>query len=287
MIDLDLDACLRLLDDPDETVGEAVRQKLHDMGREVLPSLRATVESTENELVHQRAVDVEREFRIDDLTSLILLVLAHKRTETDIDLQEALVLLNGFGRPEDDRTAIADYLDALALRVHEKFIAMHPANDLTQLMALHTILYDEEGFHGAVEEYYDTKNGYLSSVIARRTGVPVSLAVIELLLAERTGLDIRGVALPYHFVVYVPEVDIYVDAFHGGTFLSREDCRTFIQRSGLTFDENMLRPVKNLDIVVRILRNLSFAHARAGEIWEAETLRRALYGIEQKPSETE
>src|SRR5437588_816088 len=61
-------------------------------------------------------------------------------------------------------------------------------------------LFHEMGFRGNVQEYYDPRNSYLNEVLDRRTGLPITLAVVAMAIGQRTGLPIAGVGLPGHFL---------------------------------------------------------------------------------------
>lgn len=272
----DLEACVRLLDDPDTSVAAVVSQHIIEMGQSVVPVLQGALKQGAPELSQERIVHIIHAFQSIALSNLLSTIDASRIQNIDVNLEHSITMLNSFGRPGDDIGQIARTLDDLALRVHERFIGMSPASDFTQLMAIHSVLFEEEHFRAPESEYYDPMNSYIASVLERKQGIPVSLSVLELLIAERSGLDMYGVGLPYHFVVYCPQLDLYVDPFHGGTFLSREDCSSFVQRSGLMFTNDMLHPVRSVDIILRILRNLAFAHSKAQNTWEATTLQRAL-----------
>ena len=272
----ELMSLLALIDDPDETVHSAVMDRLRSLCPDVIPELRSSLDRVVSSRARDLIFELIHEYQQQPLTDLVRLLKLHVDASTDVDLEEALVLLNGFGHPAANTRSMSTYLDDLALRVHEVFITKTPANDLTHVMALQTILFEEEGFHGASEDYYAPSNSYLTSVIERKEGIPVSLAAIELLVADRIGLDIQGVAMPFHFLLYVPELGLYLDPFQYGTFISRDDCVTFVRRSGLSFDQRMLDPVRNVDIMIRMLRNLALAHERHGEVWEAQAIHAAL-----------
>ena len=275
-----IETLLRLIDDPDPEVREQVMAELRRQAPSSMEVLRDRAENADSDSVRDLLNDVIHGERERPLSDLVKLVKYHAVRETDIDLEEAMILLDSFGRPRADHTRIGSYLDSLALRVHELFITQVHPNELTHVMAMHAVLFEEEGFHGTSEDYYDPNNSYLSSVIESHQGIPVSLAAIELLLADRIGLDMHGVAMPYHFLLYVPEMDQYIDPYHTGNFISREDCKEFIERSGLEFKETMLSPVRNVDIVTRMLRNLSYAHNKRADVWEAQVLGRALNQIQ-------
>ena len=274
-----ISSLLRLIDDPDEEVYLAVVAQIRAMGPSAIPELRAEIVRCEGPSARQRLTQIIRDFQVEPLNDLIRLLKLHQQSETDIDLEEALFLLDAFGRPEADRREVAAYLDDLALQVHEIFISQLPANDLTHVLSIHSVMFEREGFHGASADYYDPLNSYISSVIGRKEGIPVSLAAVELLIADRVGLEMTGVAMPYHFVLYAPELHLYIDPFHAGNFISRNDCITFLERSGLSFHEQMLQPVSNVDMIIRMIRNLSFAHNRKLEVWEAQVLEGALRDV--------
>ncbi len=226
----DLEACVRLLDDPDPSVAAVVSQHIIEMGQSVVPVLQGALKQGAPELSQQRILHIVHSFQSIALSDLLSTIDASRIQDIDVNLEYSITMLNSFGRPGDDIGQISRKLDDLALRVHDRFIGMSPASDFTQLMAIHSVLFEEEHF----------------------------------------------IAPEGDFVVYCPQIDLYVDPFHGGTFLSREDCSSFVQRSGLMFTNDMLNPVRSVDIVLRILRNLAFAHSKAQNIWEATTLQRAL-----------
>ena len=267
---------LRLIDDPDETVHSAVMDRLRALCPQVIPDLTQALSGLSSDRARGEILDVIHAHQRTNLDRLSALIKQSLLSTQDLVLEEAVTLINGFGRPTEDSQSLVRYLDGLALRVHEVFITKTPANDLTHVMALQTVLYEEEGFTGAKEDYYAPASSYLTSVIDQRSGIPVSLAAIELMIADRVGLDLRGVAMPFHFLLYVPELGLYLDPVQHGTFVSRDDCIRFVQRSGLTFDQRMLDPVRNVDIVLRMLRNLALAHERYGEVWEAQSISQVL-----------
>lgn len=267
---------VRLLDDPDEDVGTSVVQRMTSMGPRIAPQLRELMHTDQHATTRMRAADVMHTFQRRALQQLVVRLASARLEGGDVDLEEGMFLLDAFGRPDADHAKVHAYLDELALRTHERFITMQPANDLTQLLSIHTVLFEEEQFTGATENYHDPANSYITSVIEHRHGIPIALCALELLLADRAGLELRGVAMPYHFVLYCPEIELFVDAFHGGVLLHRDECRAFIEKAGVTFRDDMLRPVSNVDILIRMMRNLAYAHAKAGQEWEAAILHETL-----------
>jgi regulator of sirC expression with transglutaminase-like and TPR domain len=149
---------------------------------------------------------------------------------------------------------------------------------LDTLRALHGLLYDEQGYTGNEQDYYDPRNSYLNEVIERRTGNPIALAILELDLARRVGLPLQGVSFPGHFLIRLP-VDnglLVLDPFHRGRSLDAGELRVRAKPHvpGKQVDDEqlgrLLEPASNRMILARMLRNLRQSYV------EREAFERAL-----------
>jgi regulator of sirC expression with transglutaminase-like and TPR domain len=128
-------------------------------------------------------------------------------------------------------------------------------------MALAEFLFETAGFRGNRSDYTDPRNSYLNQVLERRLGLPITLSVVFLHLAERLGVPARGVGMPGHFIVSV-ESDagpVYLDPFNAGRRLTVAECVELVQGAlgpGVGFDPLWLRPTPPREIVARMLNNL-------------------------------
>jgi regulator of sirC expression with transglutaminase-like and TPR domain len=130
--------------------------------------------------------------------------------------------------------------------------------------AFNEYLYDELGFRGNRARYDDPRNSFLNEVLDRRTGIPISLAVVYLEVAHRAGLKVSGVNFPGHFLLRAPEM-LIVDPFHAGALLSETDCRELLRQhvgDAAAFDHTLLQPATRHQIVVRMLVNLKRLYVR-------------------------
>lgn len=109
-----------------------------------------------------------------------------------------------------------------------------------------------------------------------RIGIPISLSAAYMLVGERVGIELDGIGMPLHFLVFHPVLRVYIDVFNFGVFISREDCKHFISKSNFDFNDSMLDKVSNRTIIIRMIRNLIYAHSRNQEMWEAEQLQNTL-----------
>lgn len=141
-----------------------------------------------------------------------------------------------------------------------------------KMQAINHRLFNELGYAGNHDEYYDPRNSYLNEVLARRLGNPISLAVVQMEVAHRLGVPLDGVSFPGHFLVRLPVDDgvLVMDPFNRGRPLNAEELR---QRARPHFGEDVpdeallqiLDPAPPRAILVRMLRNLHALYAENGD----------------------
>jgi len=136
-------------------------------------------------------------------------------------------------------------------------------------------LFEEVGYSGDSEEYYDPRNSYLNEVFERRLGNPISLALVQMEVARRLGVPLDGVSFPGHFLVRLPVDDgvLVMDPFNRGRPLDENELR---QRArphlgGEMPDDHalfqILNPASHRAILMRMLRNLHGVYAERDD-WE-------------------
>ncbi len=151
-----------------------------------------------------------------------LLVNDDSRSDAQFPLLEAAASIAQDEYPELDVQEVLGDVDQLLARIKRRIPQDSPA--LPRLRALNQFFFRDMGFGGNVNNFYDPDNSYMSAVLRTRRGIPISLAVLWLELAQGLGLDAHGVAFPGHFMVKVslPKGQVVIDPFTGQS-LSRED----------------------------------------------------------------
>ncbi len=127
------------------------------------------------------------------------------------------------------------------------------------LMSVLHLLYGQLCFSGNQRDYYNPLNSCLNSVVTRRTGIPITLSLVVWQVARRAGVTLDPIGLPGHFVLGVRGESLYVDAFHGGRLLSRDECiELAAQGAGVDIsqDSDVFRPVPAAAVLFRMLNNL-------------------------------
>lgn len=189
---------------------------------------------------------------------------AGARPDAEIDLGETALLFAAAEYPDLDLAHEVGLFDSLARAASRG--ATNGDSPLGAANALSRFLFDDLGFSGNQQDYYDPRNSYVNEVLKRRLGIPITLSLIYMEVGRRIGVPMVGVGLPGHFLMrHAEEPGLFVDAFHGGLLLSREEC---VQRfRDLThpdepWSDQYLAPISKRDMLTRMLRNLKVAHLR-------------------------
>jgi regulator of sirC expression with transglutaminase-like and TPR domain len=183
-------------------------------------------------------------------------------------LAQAALVIARIEFPKLDPEPYLARLDALGESARQ-VIARHASDGdsstLCCIKAVNEHLFEELKFAGNRDKYEDPRNSCLNEVLDRRTGIPITLAIVYLEVARRAGLQVEGVNFPGHFLLRCPEAGrdrgagLILDPFHGGALLSEHDCRLLLQRhvgGEVAFSRSLLAPATRLQILVRMLLNL-------------------------------
>jgi regulator of sirC expression with transglutaminase-like and TPR domain len=193
-----------------------------------------------------------------------------KLPDQQIDLATAALLIAAEAYPQLDIDTYLGRLDSLAQEGRSRLDAAR--TDEERVAALTRFLCVEKGFAGNQEDYYDRRNSFLNEVLDRRTGIPITLALVYTEVGRRLGLELHGVGFPGHFLVKVESrPEIIVDPFFG-TVLTESQCHQRLQEvrgKEAAFDRRYLRAATSREILVRMLNNLKHIHLDAKELEQA------------------
>jgi regulator of sirC expression with transglutaminase-like and TPR domain len=196
--------------------------------------------------------------------------------DSSLPLLEAAVAVAQDEMPELDVQGVLSEVDALAERLCRRLPA--DAAPLQRLRLLNPYFFQELGFAGNVNDYYDPRNSLVPAVLQTRRGIPITLALLYIELAQRAGLQADGVCFPGHFLVKLslPNGEVVIDPFSGQS-LTREDLEERLapfrqqlegmgKRAGEASLDAWLQPATPRDILTRLLRNLKEVHRSADDL---------------------
>ena len=182
--------------------------------------------------------------------------------EEEIDLDWAALVLAATEYPKLDIAQETAALDSLAAGAARRL--GDGRDPLSCVNTLSEYLFDEVGFHGNEDEYYDPRNSYLNEVLARRLGIPITLSLVYIEAGRRLGVPLLGVGMPGRFMVRHRDVeDLFVDPFHGGILLTEEECADRVRQvtqAEVAWDRRYLAPIGNREFIARMVRNLKGAY---------------------------
>ena len=261
---------IQLLTDRDEFVQQKVREQLVELGEDALPFLEMAVRSEE----------VPLRIQAQEVINAILPIklgekfrqLAQKGLGRDVDLEAGMFLIMEFGYPNSDPQACQESLDLLARQLEQ---SLDMDADPTQtVIALTQLIFQQENFKGNQNNYMDPDNSYLNKVLEHKTGLPITLSALCVLVASRLGLPIVGIGLPGHYIAKysLPQGGIYFDPFHQGQTLTRADCIKIVEQFGQPFEEHFLSQSTNRETLVRMMNNLIQVYQSSNQLEKAETL---------------
>jgi regulator of sirC expression with transglutaminase-like and TPR domain len=153
-------------------------------------------------------------------------------------------------------------IDSMAVEL-KNFID-HRERPTEIINAMNEYIFEKQAFVGNVQDYYDPRNSYLNDVLARKTGIPITLSVLYIELARRIGFKLHGVGFPGHFLIKYAETDleIVLDPFSKGRILAYEDYQVLLDQlynGQIKFEKSFLNTVTNEQVLIRMLRNLKDA----------------------------
>ena len=251
-------ALIRLLADEDEKIVQTISGRLIDIGPSAVPLLQeAEIEQPE---MAERIASVLEEIRGGKLEDELIAQAA--LPEDRIDLEHCAFLIARYAYPSLDVPGYVRQLDEMAQEVRDR-IGPRASGEET-VKTLNRYLFAEQGFKGNTKNYYEVENTYLNRVIDRRTGMPISLSIVYLLIGKRLHLPVHGIGMPGHFLVKYESdrYKIFVDCFNGGALLTEKNCQRFLTEAGYGFDERYLQHSAVRAILSRMLKNLLAIYAK-------------------------
>jgi regulator of sirC expression with transglutaminase-like and TPR domain len=272
-----LAALASLLADDSPSVLAKVRRALEFSGRESNPALERAAASDDARLrARARGILMQRTRRAARRHFV------RYATRTDLDLERALLLLARIHAPGLDPRPYSRALDAMAAEVAKRAAvrrstrathgthgtnathATSESGDLERALVLSEYLGKELAFGGSRGEFHHPDNIHLHRAIERRAGVPLTLSAIWVFVARRAGIRAAFVPLPGHVMVrlYGGSRSAIVDPYHQGRKRTEAECKTYLEKHGITVNPGSFREVPDAVLLRRQIGNL----ARSAEI---------------------
>jgi regulator of sirC expression with transglutaminase-like and TPR domain len=258
----DLKAMISLLDDSDIEVVNIVENNIKNLGHEVIPILEKEWERNGlNPLLQKKIENLVHDLHISNLSA----DLESWKNHNHSDLMTGLWLIAKYQYPDLKVETLNQEIKNIQMKVwvntHEK---MHP-NDMVKI--LNEVIFEQLKFEPNIKNFHSPSNSMFNLVLSQKKGNPVALSCLFILLAQRLDLPIYGVNLPNLFVLIFdyPGYRFYLNPFNRGQVFLEKDIDDYLKQMNIEPNEKYYKSCSNIEIIKRILTNLSFAYQKIGE----------------------
>lgn len=276
-------ALIRLIDDPDESVYEHVRDKLLSFGSDAIPYLENSWEQEHFGLVFQGRVEqLIHNIQFEEVKSQLSLWY----TSPDKDLLRGAITVAKYQYPGIQEELLLEAIQQIRrdvwLEINNKQTAFE------KIKIFNRIFFDTHQFHGDAKHYYSPLNSYINTVLESRKGNPLSLSLIYSIVAQSLDIPVYGVNLPNHFILaYLDEnfsgafltdknefgVLFYINPFSKGSILDANAIREFLDSHKLNHHREYFEPCSNSAIIRRMLTNLIASFQQVGNVEKLNELK--------------
>jgi len=269
----ELEAKIKLLDDPDETIYSAVRKSLISEGKNILSNLEEAWGNNLNPIVQERIEDIIKTIQFND----IQYELSQWKNNNGIDLAYGAYLVAKYLYYELQWEEIENKIETIRkdvwLELNQELTA------LEKVRILNHILFDIHHFNANPSNIHSPQYYYINNVLETKKAHPIAIAIIYISIAQRLNLPIFGVDLPKNFVAaYVDQLSafeafgenidtpvlFYINPYNKGWVFSRKEIDIFLKQAKIEPQSSFYSPCSNLKIIERLISNLLVTYEQMG-----------------------
>tara|TARA_R110002050_G_scaffold200591_1_gene335562 strand:+ start:115200 stop:116072 length:873 start_codon:yes stop_codon:yes gene_type:complete len=279
----EINALIRLLDDPDEDIFGHIKNELKSFGADVIPELESHWEKNRLGILFQSRVEnLIHEIQYGSLEENLLFWWESDKP----DLLEGVTLVSNYKYPElttdEINQRISIYTQEIWLEINDYLTA------LEKIKLINHFIFDVHGFTGNVAGFHDHQNSFLKDVLESKKGNPLSLSILYILIGRQLDLPIYGVNLPRHFVVaYLDPYQLttpiedspvlfYINPFSNGDVFGPEELSQFLEKIDVPEKEEYFKPCDSKVMLTRLLNNLIYSYNKKGELQKSQEIKRLL-----------
>ncbi|MEI6523866.1 MAG: transglutaminase-like domain-containing protein [Bacteroidota bacterium] len=258
-----INALVSLLDDPDYEVFSEIKTQLLTLGIEAIPFLENAWETSFDTTLQKRAEEIIHDIQYNSVSN----ELENWIKNGGVDLIEGIAAVARYQYPDLKTETIKQQLNEIKNDIWLEL--NHNLTALEIVRVVNHIIFDVHGFTGNTTNFHAPQNSFINIVMETKKGNPLMLSILYIYLAEQLDLPIFGVNLPEHFVLAYTDneqkksdwknadVLFYINPFSKGTVFSKKDIDQFLKQIKLEHNDSYYKPCDNVNMLVRLLRNLS------------------------------
>jgi len=273
----EINALVKLLDDPDPEVFQHVEKRLLEYGNEVIDFLENVWENSLDTVLQERIENVVHQIQFNIVKEDLTLWYQSGA----FDLFKGAMVINRYQYPDLDEQKLINQLEEIKREIWLNL--QYEMSSIEKVKLINHVFYNVYGFRGNTKNHMDPQNSYLSQVMESKKGNQISLAILYATLAQKLDIPVYGVNLPQHFILgYIDEskrneqefgVLFYINAFNKGAIFGKHDVDQFLRQLSLEPMPGFYAPCSNVEIIRRIIRNLMTAYENLGMSEKVEELK--------------
>jgi regulator of sirC expression with transglutaminase-like and TPR domain len=288
MNEKDITALISLLDDPDEEIFSHIREKLLSYGSPVIPFLEREWEKSFESVIQTRIENIIHHIQFNDTYQNL-----RKWVESGgKELLSGIIMIARYQYPDLDEAAIVKHIERIK---HDAWLELNPnLTALEKVRVLNHIIFDVHGFSGNTTNFHAPQNSYINNVLESKRGNPLSLSILYSIIAQSLDIPIYGVNLPEHFILaYATEktdlpvpisskddkVMFYINPFSKGTVFGKHEVDSFLRQLKVKPVPAFYEPCSNIDMIRRLVNNLSYAYEKLGYPDKVKDIRKLLKAV--------
>lgn len=276
MKEKELKALVSLLDDDDDQIIDHVESKILSLGTKIIPLLEQQWEESFSPTTQSRIENLIHSLQFRLISNRLI----HWKESESEDLLKGMWVIATYLYPDLEFETVQKEIEQIYYDAWlEQKDEMHPYD---QVRSLNNVLFHRLKFKGNTRNFHSPSNSLINNVLESKKGNPITLSVIYSLVAQKLNIPIYGVNLPNMFIVtYKSNVvtQFYVNPFNKGIIFTREDIDSYIHELHLSPSTAYYEPCPNMDIIKRVLRNLSNSFEQIGDHSKVDEMKMLLQSI--------
>lgn len=276
----EIESIIKLLDDPNADVFNAIRIKLGQMGTSIIPQLEEAWENSLDELFQTRIENIIQEIHQTDIKTK----LNNWINEGAIDLFEGAFLINQYQYPDINRDELLKKIEKIKqdvwLEINDNFTA------LEKVKIINHILFDIHKYSRSSSFENNPNTNFISQLLSSQKGSPIALAILYAIIAQMLKIPIYGVALPKNFILCYKDDDLdpfdadfsngvlfYINPFNKGIVFGKKEIDLFIKQQKLENKKVYFQPCSNRETLINLLNTIIYYYDSIGEQTKVEMYR--------------
>ncbi len=283
LVDKNIQALLKLLDDPNDEVYSYVSKNILKQGELIIPELEKTWEKSLNAILQERIENLIQEIQFSSTQKQ----LGEWKNEGATDLLKAAFLISKHQYPDLNYNEILKSFNKLKQDAWLEINKNQTALEKTRI--LNHILFQVYEFSGNSSNFFAPQNSYINHVLESKKGNPITLGILYIALAVDLKIPIYGVSMPRNFILaYIdehntyemddPEILFYINPFNEGKVLGEREIDYFLKQQKIDPKKKYYLPCSNIEIIKKLILNLIYSYEKLGYPEKVNDLR-ILYDI--------